>query len=95
MCVTVCCDLYSPVQGQPVGDCDFDRRLYCIDRELIQVRHEHMKNGDIDKTKEPFSVRKKPFWDITNVRKVTTSTLSRTTNPFCLVSGTHGEWGHR
>ncbi|XP_072038912.1 mRNA-capping enzyme-like [Amphiura filiformis] len=57
-------------EGQPVGDCDFDRRLFCINKELIQVRHEHMKNGLIDRTTEPFSVRVKPFWDVTNTRKL-------------------------
>lgn len=57
-------------QGQPVGDCDFNVRLACIEKEIIYPRHEKMKNGLIDKTQEPFSVRNKPFFDIYTSRKV-------------------------
>lgn len=35
---------------------------------------EKMKTGQIDKTKEPFSVRNKPFFDIHASRKVRCST---------------------
>ena len=52
------------IQGQPVGDCDFQRRLTCIDKEIIGPRHEKIRQGRIDKNMEPFSVRKKDFWDI-------------------------------
>uniref|UniRef100_A0A2K6SS99 mRNA-capping enzyme n=1 Tax=Saimiri boliviensis boliviensis TaxID=39432 RepID=A0A2K6SS99_SAIBB len=55
--------------GQPVGDCDFNVRLQCIEREIINPRHEKMKTGLIDKTQEPFSVRNKPFFDICISRK--------------------------
>lgn len=57
-------------QGQPVGDCDFNVRLACIEKEIIFPRHEKMKNGLIDKAQEPFSVRNKPFFDIYASRKV-------------------------
>lgn len=57
-------------QGQPVGDCDFNVRLACIEKEIIFPRHEKMKNGLIDKAQEPFSVRNKPFFDIYTSRKV-------------------------
>nr|XP_021521229.1 mRNA-capping enzyme isoform X3 [Aotus nancymaae] len=56
--------------GQPVGDCDFNVRLQCIEREIINPRHEKMKTGLIDKTQEPFSVRNKPFFDICISRKL-------------------------
>nr|XP_020021662.1 mRNA-capping enzyme-like [Castor canadensis] len=56
--------------AQPVGDCDFNVRLQCIEREIINPRHEKMKTGLIDKTQEPFSVRNKPFFDIYISRKV-------------------------
>ncbi|XP_041043142.1 mRNA-capping enzyme isoform X8 [Carcharodon carcharias] len=56
--------------GKPVGDCDFNVRLSCIEKEIIQPRHEKMKSGQIDKTREPFSVRNKPFFDINAARKV-------------------------
>lgn len=57
-------------QGQPVGQCDFNIRLVCIEKEIISPRMEKMKLGQIDKTKEPFSVRNKPFFDIHASRKV-------------------------
>lgn len=56
--------------GQPVGQCDFNRRLVCIEKEIISPRMEKMKTGQIDKTKEPFSVRAKPFFDIHASRKL-------------------------
>ncbi|XP_029984683.1 mRNA-capping enzyme isoform X2 [Sphaeramia orbicularis] len=55
--------------GQPVGQCDFNIRLVCIEKEIISPRMEKMKTGQIDKTKEPFSVRNKPFFDIHASRK--------------------------
>uniref|UniRef100_A0A8C5Q5X0 mRNA-capping enzyme n=1 Tax=Leptobrachium leishanense TaxID=445787 RepID=A0A8C5Q5X0_9ANUR len=55
--------------GQPVGECDFNVRLSCIEKEIIFPRHEKMKTGQIDKTQEPFSVRNKPFFDIHTARK--------------------------
>lgn len=57
-------------QGQPVGQCNFYTRLLCIEKEIISPRFEKMKIGQIDKTKEPFSVRNKPFFDISASRKV-------------------------
>ncbi|XP_052390804.1 mRNA-capping enzyme [Carassius gibelio] len=56
--------------GQPVGQCDFNRRLLCIEKEIISPRFEKMKLGQIDKSKEPFSVRNKPFFDIHAARKL-------------------------
>ncbi|KAG7266881.1 hypothetical protein CRUP_027944 [Coryphaenoides rupestris] len=58
------------ISGQPVGQCDFNIRLLCIEKEIISPRMEKMKNGQIDKTKEPFSVRNKPFFDIHAARKL-------------------------
>uniref|UniRef100_A0A673KI43 mRNA-capping enzyme n=1 Tax=Sinocyclocheilus rhinocerous TaxID=307959 RepID=A0A673KI43_9TELE len=56
--------------GQPVGQCDFNRRLLCIEKEIISPRFEKMRLGQIDKSKEPFSVRNKPFFDIHAARKL-------------------------
>ncbi|KAI7799344.1 mRNA-capping enzyme [Triplophysa rosa] len=56
--------------GQPVGQCDFNRRLLCMEKEIISPRFEKMKMGQIDKAKEPFSVRNKPFFDIHAARKL-------------------------
>lgn len=51
-------------EDQPVGDCDFGRRLECIQCELIDPRNKKTMKGLLDKTREPFSVRKKDFFDI-------------------------------
>uniref|UniRef100_A0AAR2LU81 mRNA-capping enzyme n=1 Tax=Pygocentrus nattereri TaxID=42514 RepID=A0AAR2LU81_PYGNA len=58
------------INGQPVGQCDFSRRLLCIEKEIIFPRSEKIKMGQIDKTKEPFSVRNKPFFDLNAARKL-------------------------
>lgn len=42
----------------------FVDRLKCIDKEIIAPRHEAMKRGTINKQQEPFSVRKKDFWEV-------------------------------
>ncbi|XP_072355877.1 mRNA-capping enzyme isoform X2 [Scyliorhinus torazame] len=63
--------------GKPVGDCDFNVRLSCIEKEIIQPRHEKMKNGQIDKAREPFSVRNKPFFDIHAARKLLEGSFAR------------------
>lgn len=63
--------------GKPVGDCDFNVRLSCIEKEIIQPRHEKMKTGLIDKTREPFSVRNKPFFDIHAARKLLEGSFAR------------------
>lgn len=58
------------LQSKPVGQCNFNIRLLCIEKEIIFPRMEKMKTGQIDKTKEPFSVRHKSFFDIHASRKV-------------------------
>uniref|UniRef100_A0A8D0G5D8 mRNA-capping enzyme n=1 Tax=Sphenodon punctatus TaxID=8508 RepID=A0A8D0G5D8_SPHPU len=63
--------------GQPVGECDFNIRLACIEKEIIFPRHEKMKNGQIDKAQEPFSVRNKPFFDIHAARKLLEGSFAR------------------
>ncbi|XP_027711907.1 mRNA-capping enzyme [Vombatus ursinus] len=63
--------------AQPVGNCDFNTRLQCIEKEIINPRHEKMKNGLIDKTQEPFSVRHKPFFDISISRKLLEGSFAR------------------
>ena len=57
-------------QGQDVGKTDFNRRLLCMEKEIIGARNTKITQGLLDKTKEPFSVRIKPFWDLTAARKV-------------------------
>jgi mRNA-capping enzyme len=61
---------HSFLQGQEVGKVDFNTRLVCIEKEIIGARHTAIMQGLFDKTKEPFSVRIKPFWDVSVCRKV-------------------------
>ena len=49
-------------EGQDVGKTDLDRRLLCIDKEIIKPRNVGMQSGKIDKSREPFSIRKKDFY---------------------------------
>ena len=58
------------LQGQEVGKTNFSTRSMCIDKEIIGPRHVKIKSGQLDKLKEPFSVRMKPFWDVSTARKV-------------------------
>lgn len=52
--------------GQDVGQLPFyPIRLHCIENEIIKPRILAMESGYINKSKEPFSIRKKEFWPIT------------------------------
>lgn len=49
-------------EGQDVGKTDLERRMLCIDKEIIKPRNVGMQTGKIDKSQEPFSIRKKDFY---------------------------------
>ena len=51
-------------EGLEVGKTDFERRLLCINKEIVGARTLAIQQGRLDKTKQSFSVRAKPFWDI-------------------------------
>ena len=57
-------------EGQEVGKCNFSLRLTCIDKELVGARNTFITQGLIDKTREPFSIRKKEFWDVSEAIKL-------------------------
>ncbi|CAG0898456.1 unnamed protein product [Darwinula stevensoni] len=57
-------------QGNKVGQMDFNVRLMCIRREIVEPRHAAMASGAIDRTKEPFSVRPKDFYDLVKARSL-------------------------
>ena len=57
-------------EGQEVGKCNFSLRLTCIEKELVGARNTFITEGVIDKTKEPFSIRKKQFWDVSEAALV-------------------------
>ena len=65
-------ECYIPIifQGLDTGGTDFNTRLVCIEKEIISPRHEKIKMGHLDKTKEPFSVRAKQFWDLGQAKAV-------------------------
>ncbi|XP_078584553.1 mRNA-capping enzyme-like [Branchiostoma floridae x Branchiostoma japonicum] len=63
-------------EGQPVGECDFSRRLLCIRKEIEETRDSQAQAGTLDKSREPFSVRHKPFWDITMSPKLLDGSFS-------------------
>lgn len=53
-------------EGQDVGQAPFyPVRLRCIQDEIIGPRSEAIQKGYLNKTAEPFSIRHKEFWDIT------------------------------
>ncbi|KAJ8321635.1 hypothetical protein KUTeg_000106 [Tegillarca granosa] len=56
--------------GKEVGKTDFGTRLVCIEKEIIGPRYVKIQQGQLDKTKESFSVRAKPFWDCSVSRKI-------------------------
>lgn len=52
-------------EGQEVGQTPFyPTRLQCIMLEIINPRYQAIEHGLINKSLEPFSVRNKEFWDI-------------------------------
>jgi len=51
-------------EGQDVGQTDLDRRHLCIEKELIGPRNLAAQAGKLDKSKEPFAIRKKDFYPI-------------------------------
>ena len=57
-------------EGNKVGKCAFGTRLTCIEKEIVGARNTYITQGIIDKTKEPFSIRKKEFWDVSDAYKV-------------------------
>nr|XP_023025890.1 mRNA-capping enzyme [Leptinotarsa decemlineata] len=66
-------------EGQKVGKMAFyPVRLDCIEKEIIRPRHFAMENGIINKTLEPFSVRKKDFWEVTQAASLLGEKFAKT-----------------
>ena len=57
-------------KGNEVGKCDFGTRLTCIEKEIVGARNTYITQGLIDKNKEPFSIRKKEFYDVSEASKL-------------------------
>lgn len=71
--------IYDIIQfeGNPIGVEDFQTRLSCIKRELIDPRCEAFSRRIIDRSLESFSVRNKEFWDITKAASLLNPKFTR------------------
>ncbi|XP_018568622.1 mRNA-capping enzyme [Anoplophora glabripennis] len=66
-------------EGLDVGKMPFHpNRLHCLENEIIKPRYAAMEKGLINKTLEPFSVRKKDFWDITQAASLLGEKFAKT-----------------
>ncbi|KAG6444076.1 mRNA-capping enzyme [Manduca sexta] len=66
-------------EGQDVGKARFyPVRLSCIQNEIVNPRHEAMKQGIIHKENEPFSISLKQFWDLTMSEKLLGEKFAKT-----------------
>lgn len=66
-------------EGQDVGKMPFHpTRLLCLENEIIKPRYMAMESGLINKASEPFSVRKKDFWEITQAASLLGEKFART-----------------
>lgn len=57
-------------EGNEVGKCPLSTRLFCIEKEIVGARNTYITQGLIDKNTEPFSIRKKEFWDVSDAYKL-------------------------
>lgn len=66
-------------EGYDVGEQSFyPTRMGCIEHEIIAPRHQAIQKGIINKSKEPFSVRKKDFWDVTQASSLLGERFAKT-----------------
>ncbi|XP_072396689.1 mRNA-capping enzyme [Diabrotica undecimpunctata] len=66
-------------ENNEVGQLRFyPERLQCIENDIIKPRYMAMEKGIIIKNKEPFSVRKKDFWDISQAGNLLGEKFART-----------------
>lgn len=57
-------------ENEYIGGRPFRERLDCIRRKIVDVRSKAITTGRIDRSRDPFSVRNKDFWDLTMVPKL-------------------------
>lgn len=66
-------------EGADIGKMPFHpNRLHCLENEIIKPRYAAMEKGLINKTLEPFSVRKKDFWHITQAASLLGEKFAKT-----------------
>ena len=51
-------------QGQAIGKMSHDIRMRCIEVDIVFPRNNAFQAGNLDKSKEPFSVRSKQFFPV-------------------------------
>ncbi|XP_059617366.1 mRNA-capping enzyme [Phlebotomus argentipes] len=56
----------------------YPTRLKCIEEDIIKPRYDAFRKGLIDKNREPFSVRHKMFWDVTQARALLAPKFAKT-----------------
>lgn len=56
----------------------FPDRQNCIKKKVIEPRYEAMKRGLINKQREPFSVRDKAFWEVTQAGALLSPKFAKT-----------------
>lgn len=62
--------LFPFLKNIDVGKTNFNTRLLCIKREIVDTRIQAMMEGRINRMKEPFSIRLKQFYDVSSARAV-------------------------
>ncbi|XP_053687954.1 mRNA-capping enzyme [Sabethes cyaneus] len=66
-------------ENEDVGKKPFDKdRLRYIETRIIGPRTEAMKRGLIDQNRQPFSIRNKAFWDVTQARALLAPKFAKT-----------------
>jgi len=67
-------------QGLDVGNTDLDRRFLCIDKEIIAPRNQLAAEGRLNKAREPFSIRRKEFYNIEHAQWVMEKLIPKITH---------------
>ncbi|XP_022820848.1 mRNA-capping enzyme isoform X2 [Spodoptera litura] len=74
----LCYDIIS-FEGVDTGKMEFfPTRLNYIENEIVNPRHQAMKEGIIKKEREPFSVRLKQFWELPMARQLLGEKFAKT-----------------
>lgn len=74
----LCYDIIS-FEGTDTGKMEFyPTRLNYIESEIVNPRHQAMKEGIIKKEREPFSIRLKQFWELPMARQLLGEKFAKT-----------------
>lgn len=70
-----------------MGKTEFNTRLTCIKKEIYEPRCNKIQQGLLDRNKEPFGIRPKPFWDLSMETRVTDTKKVLVAVPCSIVHG--------